>query len=356
MSFDFANPPVSRVTSDLSGVAILLWGANGTGKTPIACGMPKPYYLAFESGLTGIDGVPYAPMKSWKDFVSFVKWATSPVTTEKAHEICQTVVLDTLDVMADYCIDYTCARFNVSTLGETRLNAEGKRDGSINLYTEFGREFRRQTRALRNAGFTLVYIAHDGGYRDEVDPKTQQKYTKMYPAGDKRAVEPICNDVDVIGYLRANPLDDHGNPVYSTIYFAPNTQYHTRSRYDEIVPLIEHVTANDLCKAIVAAKQAYLTKHGSQSVTFQEQQAAFQEAPHRSFEEVVSEIGQCVMVIDQYGMRPEYEAILEKYLGKGKAGKPKGVQETTPQQLEVLEVILDEVHDLVAAAQTKTKE
>ncbi len=59
MSFDFANPPVSRVTSDLSGVAILLWGANGTGKTPIACGMPKPYYLAFESGLTGIDGVPY---------------------------------------------------------------------------------------------------------------------------------------------------------------------------------------------------------------------------------------------------------------------------------------------------------
>ena len=62
------------------------------------------------------------------------------------------------------------------------------------------------------------------------------------------------------------------------------------------------------------------------------------------------------MVIDQYGMRPEYEAILEKYLGKGKAGKPKGVQETTPQQLEVLEVILDEVHDLVAAAQTKTKE
>lgn len=119
------------------------------------------------------------------------------------------------------------ARFNVSALGETRLNAEGKRDGSINLYTEFGREFRRQTRALRNAGFTLVYIAHDGGYRDEVDPKTQQKYTKMYPAGDKRAVEPICNDVDVIGYLRANPLDDHGNPVYSTIYFAPNTQYHT---------------------------------------------------------------------------------------------------------------------------------
>ena len=74
--FDFANPPVSQITDDLAGVALLLWGGNGVGKTPVACGMPKPYYLAFEGGLTGISGVPFFPVKSWKDFLKFVKWAT----------------------------------------------------------------------------------------------------------------------------------------------------------------------------------------------------------------------------------------------------------------------------------------
>ena len=29
MGFDFAHPPVSQISNDLDGVAILLWGANG---------------------------------------------------------------------------------------------------------------------------------------------------------------------------------------------------------------------------------------------------------------------------------------------------------------------------------------
>lgn len=342
MPFDFAHPPVSKVTDDLAGVAILLWGANGTGKTPIACGMPKPYYLAFESGITGIDGVPYAPMKSWKDFCMFVKWATSPLTSKDAHEMCQTIILDTLDVMGDFCTDFVCARYNVNALGETRLNAEGKRDGSVNLYNEFGREFRRQTRALRNEGFTLFYLAHDGGYRDEIDPRTQQKYTKMYPSGDKRAVEAICNDVDVIGYLRANPLDDQGRPVFSSVYFAPNTQYHTRSRYDEIVPFIDHVTASDLSRAIIDAKKKYLEKRGASAATFQEQQAAFRAAPQRSFDEVVAGVIQCVQQLDQLGLHDEYVAIVEKYFGKGK-----GVKDAVPSQIDVVELILADAQALL---------
>lgn len=198
MAFDFAHPPVSQISDDLDGVAILLWGANGTGKTPLACGMPKPYYLAFEGGLTGIQNVPYAPMKAWKDFLQFVKWATSPASTEEAHRVAQTIILDTVDVMADYCIDYTCSQLGITSLGAKKMGADGKQDFSVNGYTEYAREFKRETRALRNAGFTLVYIAHDGGTREDTDPKTRARYQKMYPSGDKRAIEPICNDVDVI--------------------------------------------------------------------------------------------------------------------------------------------------------------
>lgn len=340
--FDFANPPVSRVTDDINGVAICLWGMNGVGKTPVAVGMPKPYYLAFEGGLTGIDGVPFAPMRNWKDFLAFVKWATSPTTSAKAHEMAQTIICDTVDVMADYCMDYICAKLGIQSLGETRYTADGKRDGSVNAYSEFGREFRRATRALRNGGFTLVYIAHDGGYRDEVDPATQQKYSKMYPSGDKRAIEAVCNDVDVLGYMRAVPVDENGKTVFSTIYFAPNTQFHTRSRYPDIVPYIPEVTADKLVKAIIDAKKAELNRKGATAATFEEQQKPFvQPANSPTFEELRDTVKEHAIKLSQSGRKPEYDAIVEKYLGKGK-----GVMDATPEQRQLVEMILLEIQDL----------
>lgn len=340
--FDFSNPPVSRVTADVNGVAICLWGMNGVGKTPVACGMPKPYYLAFEGGLTGIDGVPFAPMRTWKDFLAFVKWATSPATAAKAHEIAQTIICDTVDVMADYCMDFVCAKLGIQSLGETRYTADGKRDGSVNAYNEFGREFRRATRALRNGGFTLVYIAHDGGYRDEVNPETQQKYTKMYPSGDKRAIEAVCNDVDVLGYMRAVPLDDNGKAVYSTIYFAPNTQFHTRSRYPDIVPYIPEVTADKLIQAIVDAKEAELKRKGVTAATFEEQQAPFVEDPDApSFEDLRSEARDIAMKLAELGRKAEYDVVVEKYLGKGKS-----VMDSTPAQMQLVEMIISDLRDI----------
>ena len=339
--YHFGKPPVSQITSDLEGVAILIWGANGTGKTPVAVNMPKSYYLAFESGITGMQGKQYYPMKSWKDFLAFVKWATSPVTTAEAHEVAQTIILDTVDVMADYCIDFVCAKLGIQSLGETRYTVDGKKDGSVNAYTEFGREFRRATRALRLAGFTLVYIAHDGGYRDEVDPRTQQKYTKMYPSGDKRAIEPICNDVDVIGYMRAAPVDENGRTVFSTIYFAPNTQYHTRSRYTQIVPYIEQVTAEKLCAAIIEAKRKQLELDGAAPVTFAEQQAPFTDAPAPTFAELQEAIKEIALKMNAAGRIEEYKTLIESYLGKGK-----GVMDAQPEQAQILEVILSDLKDL----------
>lgn len=343
MGFDFAHPPVSQISSDLDGVAILLWGANGTGKTPLACGMFKPYYAAFEGGLTGIQGIPYAPMKNWKDFLQFVKWCTSPATTEEAHKIAQTIILDTVDVMADYCIDYTCSQLGISSLGAKKLGADGKQDFSVNGYTEYSREFKRATRSLRNAGFTLVYIAHDGGTREDTDPKTHARYQKMYPSGDKRAIEPICNDVDIIGYMQASPLDDKGYPQFSNIYFAPNNQYHTRSRYPEIVPYIEHVTPQSLADAIIEAKRKELAKQGAKGVTFEEQQAPFTtDEPKMPFNELVDKIGLYAAQLNGSGRVDEYRDIV-----KDRWGADKYVSDATEAQRPVLEMILFDLEDLL---------
>ena len=344
MAFDFAKPLVSKITANLDGVAILMYGANGTGKTPLATDMEKPYYLAFESGITNRAGINYAPMKSWRDFLDFVKWASSPKTIDEAKSIMKTVVLDTLDVMADYCIDYTCARYGVQALGETRYTSDGKRDGSVNLYKEYEREFKRATRALRLAGFTLVYIAHDGGYREEIDPTTRQRVSKIYPSGDKRAIEPIANEVDIILYLQAAPLDPNGNPVYSTGYFAPNNQFHARSRYSEIVPFIERITAKSLTQAIIDAKQKELEKTGGKVALFED---VYQEEQERmnedslSFEELQNACKDFATKLYEAGRLEEYKRIVEKVLGKGSS-----VQETDETQIQALETIVDELKEL----------
>ena len=344
MAFDFSKPLVSKITANLDGVAILLWGSNGTGKTPIACDMEKPYYLAFESGITNRAGINYAPMKNWRDFLAFVKWATDPKTVDEAKSIVKTIILDTLDVMADYCVDYTCARYGIQALGETRYTSDGKRDGSINAYKEYEREFKRATRALRVAGYTLVYIAHDGGYREEIDSTTRQKYNKLYPSGDKRAVEPVCNDVDLIVYLQAAPLDPNGNPVFSTAYFAPNNQFHTRSRYSEIVPFIERVTAKSMTQAIVEAKQKELEKTGGEAASFND---VYQEEQERmnedvlNFEELQNACKEFATKLYEAGRLDEYKRIVEKILGKGSS-----VQEADESQAQALEAIVDELKEL----------
>lgn len=348
MDYDFAHPPVSEITADLKGVAILLWGANGTGKTPIACGFEKPYYLGFESGLTGIRGIPNQVIGSWKKFIEFVKWATNPATTAQAHEVAQTIILDTVDVMGDYCSDFVCSRLGVSSIGEVRLNAEGKKDGSINAYKELGLEFKRRTRALRTAGFTLVYIAHDGGYRDDVDPVTHQKYTKMYPSGDKRVIEPICDDVDVIAYLQAAPLDPNGHPVYSTAFFAPNPLFHARSRYAEIVPYVQMATAKNIAEAIITAKQKELERTGSSAVTYEEQVKPFIPDQALTLDEMKSEIGRIARALydadEDHHRKSEYDAIVEQDWGKGNK-----VSDAKDENYEVLSLILSDLKGLEIA-------
>lgn len=344
MAFDFSKPMVSKITANLDGVAILLYGANGVGKTPVAVSMEKPYYLAFESGITNRAGVNYAPMKSWRDFLDFVKWATNPKTIDEAKSIMKTVVLDTVENMADYCIDYTCARYGVQALGETRYTSDGKRDGSVNLYKEYEREFKRATRSLRLAGFTLVYIAHDGGYREEIDPTTRQRVSKIYPSGDKRAIEPVANEVDVIGYMQAAPLDANGNPVFSTIYFAPNNQFHARSRYSEIVPFIERVTAKSLTQAIIDAKQKELEKTGGEAASFNDVYQEEQERTNEnamSFEELQNACKEYATKLYEAGRLDEYKRIVEAVLGKGAS-----VQETDESQIQALETIVTELKEL----------
>lgn len=327
MAFDIFAPQISKVSYDLAGKTMLLYGTNSTGKTFQATRFPKPVVLAFEAGLDGIGGIPYFVMSRWADFVSFIRQASRNL--DKAKEMFQTIVLDETSIMGKMCQQYICEQYGVNRIKDGN-------DG-YGLWQEYADEFQRQLTALTNMGFAVIFIAHEG-VREFTD-ENGVKYSKIYPAGDKRIIDPICNLVDIIAYASINNPDAEGNEVLSSLYLKNTRKYHARSRFPAMAPYLAEFTAENLQAAIHDAVTAQEEKDGHKAVSYQEQQAEI----HResmSYEDLFNGIKDIAVKMNEAGKAMQYKEIVEKYLGKGR-----GVQDTTPEQSQMLELILEELKD-----------
>jgi hypothetical protein len=127
-TLDIFNAPRSVIANGLEGKVILLYGGNNLGKTAQAIRFPKPFVIAAEMGLNGIDDVPYVPVTRWSDFKTIVKQLTG-TTKDKAKALYSTIIVDEVYATSIYCQDYVC-----STYGDGALTlADG--DSKHNLYS-----------------------------------------------------------------------------------------------------------------------------------------------------------------------------------------------------------------------------
>ena len=197
MTLDIFNPQISVLSHDLSGKTLLVYGSNRTGKTRQLTSLPKPYYLAFEAGINAIAGVPFLNMRKWSDFVSFVKQATNEKNREAFKERFQTIILDEASIMGRLCAEFVCEKH-----GEDSIKSGNKGFG---LWKEYSDEFEKWITLLSSIGLTIAFIAHEGTrtFTDE----DGEEYTKIYPHGDKRIIDPICHLVDIIAYAGVNGVD-----------------------------------------------------------------------------------------------------------------------------------------------------
>lgn len=337
MSIDIFNPPISKVSKDMAGKTFLIYGTNRTGKTKQATRFDKPVYLAFEAGLNGIAGVPFFPMKNWSDFVEFIKAITpnNKDTLAKVHEMYQTIIVDEASIIGQLCSDYVCETKGADTL------ASG--NNGFGLWKEYSQTFETQLRKLTLAGFTVVFIAHEGT-RKFFDEKGQP-YEKIYPAGDKRIIDPICNAVDFIIYLGVNGVDpETGKEVYSSAYLTNTREYHAGSRFDYCTPYIPVFTAENLKAAITDAVAAEENASGINAVTYEEQKKLNNpDVKEPTYDELVESIRKIAMKMTEDGKKSQYMAVVEQHLGKDK-----GVMDTTPAQTQVLKLILMDLQDFAA--------
>ena len=321
--FDIFNPQVSVVAKGLEGKRIMVYGGNNLGKTKQATRMKKPFYLPFEKGVNAISGVPYLPINSWADFKKVNKQLTSPGTVEKAKEMYNTIIFDEVEASAKYCQRYINGLYGVSRL----------KDGNegFGLWKEYETEYWEEINKLTGAGYTIVFIAH----------KTENKDGITLPKGDKRALEPIIDNCDIVVYVKPNGVDEEGKVINSSGYLAQTGEFFARSRFDYIDTYIQNFTAENLEKAIIEAIEKQEKVEGVKAVAFHEQKTAF-ESVNISYDELMEKIGEAGEKFIDANKADALVEIVEKHLGKGKK-----VSECTKSQVEAMSVIYDDLLDAI---------
>lgn len=321
MGIDIFNPTISVVSHGLEGKVIMLYGGNSTGKTYQSVRMPKPYVLRCESGLNAQNGVPFANIQTWADLLFVISQLTSPSTVNKAKDLYSTIIIDEVYASAQYCQKYICNKYKSPSIGEG--------NGGYGLWDKYETEYWSAINTIVSSGYTVVFIAH-----------ATDKDGQIYPKGDKRSIQPIMDNCDIIAYLQSNGVDEDNKVVHSSAYLAEIPgEYFARSRFDYIDPIIEDFTAQNLEKAIKEAVEKQEAAEGFQSVSFEEQvqNNAVEKITFTELKNQVTELG---TVFCEKGHQDRLKELIADCLGEGNF-----VQDATERQYESLEILLGKLKE-----------
>jgi len=314
MAYDIFNPEYSQVVKGMAGKAFLLYGGNGVGKTLNAAKAPKPYFICFEKGLGAISGVAHANIKKWTEFTSIVKQFTSKGTMEKAKEMYQTIVLDGIENLGLLADPFVAGKYGVTSV------SEGKK--GYGLWKEFEDELRWPIKELCDAGYTVLFLGHAAD-RDvpslKPNEKGEYKAKKQFPKGEKRAIDVIMNECDVIGYIQAQPSDVSGNEVLSKIYFANNIAFQAKTRFKYLPRTLDAWSYEKLEAALKWAIEKEESESGKKAISLQESLDKIAEEKAAEAEDIipldllVERIGLMLMDMkDKKGNVSEFKEIKEK--------------------------------------------
>lgn len=339
--FDIFNPPKTKVVKGVAGKMLLVHSQSvKCGKTTVGSQMPKPFYLRFEQGANFIDGMSYAPLKSWSDFKQVAKNLASDkrkkvIIDGVEKEVCprdlyDTLIPDTFDVAIRWCKDYVCKKYGVEKLGDG--------NNGYGLWQEYADEWFNTWNPLMNAGYFIYGISHSE-IRKIKDGRTGEEVEKYAPKGDKRTIDLIIETVDFIGYVKSNGVDEEGNVIPSSIYFAETDEYLAGSRLDTMPSEIKVFSAENIQNAIKEAIEKKESQSGNAAISYEE----------KKIEEVQKEWTHKEIL---NAIKPYLQTLWEKYaedvtdIMTNNLGEDVKITDTTKKQIPQLEMVLFDLKNL----------
>lgn len=186
---------------------IWLYGAPFSGKTYLANQFPDPLMANTDGNIKYVDA-PYVPIKdevklegritkrtyAWDKFTDLID------ELEKGQNDFQTIVVDLLEDVNDYCRVKVCAD----------RGWEHESDDSFKAYDIVRSEFLRNLKRLLNLDYNIILISHEDTSRD-ITKKTGDKITAIKPNINDKLANKIAGMVDIV----ARVINNDGNRILS---------------------------------------------------------------------------------------------------------------------------------------------
>ena len=116
MAVDLLTLEPQRISKDLKGKFMLLYGLPKVGKTTLASQLDKVFIASFEPGTNALDNVLTAPMITWNDWKKTVKQLVRD--KEKLANKIGVIAVDTADEAYKLCEKWVCSQNGIEQIRE----------------------------------------------------------------------------------------------------------------------------------------------------------------------------------------------------------------------------------------------
>lgn len=309
-----------KVSRDLSGYMTYIYGPGGAGKTTFGVATPKPLLLAFEKGYNALPGVIAQDVTSWGDVKQILRELKKP----EVKELFQTIVVDTVDIASALCEKYLCSQLGIENIGDGGWSTNG--------WAKVKKEWEATWRAVTMEGYALVFISHS---KDKTfTRKDGSTYNQIVPSCSTAYNEIIKNMVDIMAYI------DVEGGQRKLVMRSSDDSIECKCRFKYITPVI-NFSYQALVDALNDAIDTEAKATNGEYVTDEKQNTPI--VKEYNFDALQAEFGTIVgdlMAKNQLVYAPKVTQIVEKYLGKGRRAS-----EATPDQAELLYLILTEIKE-----------
>lgn len=321
----------SKISRDLKGKFLLIYGQPKTGKSTFGSQLPRSLFLNFEQGTNALAGIRSVPILRWGDF----KKVLSQLRKPQAREMYDSIVVDTASIAWQLCEKYVCQREGVDSIRDIPW---GQGWGMLR------NEFSECWREITLLGFGILFIAHSKDKPTEMRDEDGNEITAVAPDLPNQCYTIINSIVDIIGYLQVQMNNDGTSERF--LYTRSTPTVFAGSRYQYLAPKIKF-GYKELVDAIGDAIDKAVELDGAEVTDHTE----IAQIKARPFQEVINDAKEIwIAYLDAAQTDEEKEQhlnVMKDVIRRIFGSEDFKLSAAVPSQSDLVELFVDEMRELL---------
>lgn len=178
-------------------IIVTIYGQPGTGKTSLACTLPRPVYLISSPGESVPRDLPDSLRPATIGTTDSVEklWQQTEALVREKHKF-RTIVIDSVSGFDALFADHVTQKSGADSLARANGGYGAGYSAVLQLHTRL----RRDAELLRARGRNVVFLAHS--QLKQIEPPDSDSFSQYSIMLGEKFVGPYINAVDLVGFLR----------------------------------------------------------------------------------------------------------------------------------------------------------